>query len=125
VQVIPTFADKSANWVETIQLEGVSYQLGFRWSDRLSSWLATIATTDGEIIRENCALRPNWPLFRSAVDDRMPPGLFLVLRMNDSEEDLTAENLGIDFKVLYVTEAEKTEIREGVLPQYVISIEVL
>jgi hypothetical protein len=64
---------------QTTALDGVSYQLTFRYNQRQLRYFMDIALADGTLLAAGAALVVGWPLFRNVIDPRMPQGAFIVV----------------------------------------------
>jgi hypothetical protein len=85
-------------------LDGVTYSMRFRWSERSSVWHLDLRTLDDEPIVLSAALVTAWPLLRRVVSPIRPPGELVLLDLVGPAEPATLEGFG-DRWALYYLEA--------------------
>lgn len=85
-------------------LDGVTYSMRFRWSERSLVWHLDLRTLDDEPIALSVALVTAWPLLARVVSPIRPPGELVLLDLVGPAEPATLEGFG-DRWVLFYAEA--------------------
>ena len=93
-------------------LDGQDFVLTWEWNMRLG-WLLGLADQDGSTIFSPRRLVPNWDLLYVCTDPRRPRGMLLCIDSVADAEPPTYESLGLRHQLVYVTEAEVKELRDG------------
>lgn len=73
-------------YLETVQLDGISYVLSFLFNFRERNWYFTISTPAGVVLAAGIKVISNRSLLRGQVDDVLPPG-DLVALVSDPNDD--------------------------------------
>jgi hypothetical protein len=103
---VPTRSDLNS-YSQRVELDGVIYNLNFRFNERLNLWVMDVLDSDEADILIGLPLLVSTPLMFQYVKAGKPPGDFVVLnRENRTDENPSENNLGTDFKLYYITEAE-------------------
>lgn len=89
-------------------LDGVSYNFRFRWSERGSCWHLDLRTLEDEPVVLSARLVTAFPLLRRVVNERRPPGELVVFDLTGRDEEPTLEEFGSRFVLFYV-DAEGAE----------------
>ena len=109
-EFIPCTPAGQSRWTQLSALDGVTYQLTFRWSQRDGRWLLDVADDEGTALRSCLAPNTNAPLLRGCIAEGRPAGELLIVDTtgaNDLDpgfDDLGAP--GARFVLMYVTAAE-------------------
>lgn len=107
---VPCTPAGASSWSQLSALDGVTFTLTFRWSQRDGRWLLDIADADGVAVWVGCALNVGVPLLRGCVSTRRPAGELIVVdttganNVDPGFDDLGAP--GARFVLMYVTAAE-------------------
>ena len=107
--IIPINSEDAA-WVQSVQLEGRSYQMRFYYVDRTSSWYGSIRTAEGDPIISGQRLTASWHLWANIPDTRLPPGVFLVEDLSGQDLSPGRDDLGTRVELWYLTAEEKAEV---------------
>lgn len=107
---VPCTAAGVAAWSQRTALDGVEFELTFRWSQRAGHWTLDVADAEGVPIRHGLALLVGVPLLRGVIDSRRPAGeLIVVDTTGASDADPGFSDLGAPgarFVLAYVTAEE-------------------
>ncbi len=99
-----------SSWSQITALDGVSFVLTFRWSQRDGRWLLDIADAEGVAVRVGCPLNTGVPLLRGCVSTRRPAGELIVVDStgaNDADPSFAdLGDPGARFALMYVTAVE-------------------
>jgi hypothetical protein len=102
IYAIPSTPGVQSNWVQRTQLDGVDYLFRFLWSQRDGHWSIDVADQDGVAIASGVRLVTNWPLMRTCVDPRRPPGILAVMDTTSANDaDPGFADLGSRFVLTY------------------------
>lgn len=103
---IQIFSTNSSDFTQVIELDLINVTLRLKFNVRDESWFMSLDTENNSI--KDLRLSINYPILRqhkALVHDI--PGDFLVQKINDTAIDnLTFDNLGTDYLLLYYTEEE-------------------
>lgn len=69
-------------YVERVTLDGKDYLLRFDWSGRENRWFLDLGTVDEIWLRKGVKIIANWPLFRTLIDARKPPGQLFAIDLS-------------------------------------------
>ena len=86
----------------SMELEGSTYRLRFRWHERTKAWHLDLADVDGGPIAEGLRLVLLQPLLGGLHHDARPPGDFLCDDATGLDKDPGYEDLGTRVQLLYV-----------------------
>jgi hypothetical protein len=84
-------ASDDTEWTQINELDGVRYLLRFTWNRRDEALRLSLYLPDGTELALSRKLVCNVPLFRGEIDERLPPGLLMVVDLlgkDDSDPDL-------------------------------------
>ena len=99
---IPIVRQENSGWFYLfVPLDGIEYQLEFKYNLRGGFWTASISLTDNTEIVTNTRVNLNMSLFGRYVDDRLPKGQFLVTSTTGKNEDITLDNFGQTIILIY------------------------
>lgn len=96
---IPTRAYPT--YTQTSDLDGETFSLRFRWSQRAACWHLDVHTLDGVPVVLSVRLVVNFPLLRRVVNDVRPPGELIVADLTGPGEEPTLEDFGTRFALFY------------------------
>jgi hypothetical protein len=82
-------------------LDGVTYSMRFRWSERSSVWHLDLRTLDDVPIVLSAALVTAWPLLERVVSPIRPPGELVLLDLAGPAEPATLEGFGERWVLFY------------------------
>ena len=85
-----------------VDLEGRSYTIDVRWSDRASLWFFSLFDATGALLASNRAIVLNSRIEGNGVDSRKPPGPFLAIDTGGSGIDPGHDDLGSRVLVVYI-----------------------
>lgn len=74
---LPVHANAAA-YEFTVELEGKTYLMRFRWNERMGRWLMDVAKVDGADVVAGVPLLVNTPLLDRFASPDLPPGRFLI-----------------------------------------------
>lgn len=91
-------------FTEQVALDGVTYSLRFRWSERDACWHMDMHTVDGEVVALSVRLVSSFPLLRRVVRPTRPPGELVMLDLSRQLHDCdTLEDFGGRYALYYVS----------------------
>jgi hypothetical protein len=107
---LPIFQTTSSKFEYTIKLDNEVYLLRYEYNPRSFNWYLTISNDRTGQRLDNKKLIINYPLYdqNKAIFNVMP-GDVLIQQVNNTEELITYDNLGIDYIVYYYTADEVTQ----------------
>jgi hypothetical protein len=97
---IPTRSDLKAYEMQ-LELDGVTYTLGFRFNERLGLWVMDIGDANENDLLNGIPLLTNVPLTDDYVAEGLPPGRFICEDTTGQSRDAGAEDLGNGVRLLY------------------------
>jgi hypothetical protein len=83
------------------ELDGVEYEMLFQWNDRTNSWYFSLFFTDGSALLEGKVVALNSDLLLAMVDPRRPPGALVLIAVEETFQEPTRDQLGMDYVVTY------------------------
>jgi len=86
----------------SVDLDGVTYRLGFRWNARASAWFMSLATEDETPIASGIKVVADWPLLRGVRGGLRPPGELLAVDTSGQQTDPGRDDLGRRVELVYV-----------------------
>jgi hypothetical protein len=107
VIAIPTETTKP-HWDQVTTLDGVDYQLAFRYNQRENVYYVIFADTLGNIINGGIKIVANWLLLQSVIDPNMPPGELFALSTGPNDDPPGYGEMGIGQRVVlyYIERAD-------------------
>lgn len=110
--IIRTFQDSSADFSQTIDLDGTPFKLRMTWNTRLASWYMDILTKDLQPILLGIGLVSSYLLLDEWSMDGLPKGDFYLWDSESKPENfgVTFDNLGARYVLMYLTEDELDEL---------------
>ena len=110
---IPIFSTSSADFTQTIELDTTIVTLRLKYNIRNANWFMSVSTENYQL--NDIKLVSNFQLLHQ-YKANFPelPGDFFVIKTNETTEDteITYENLGNDFLLLYLSPEEVEQWRE-------------
>lgn len=104
---VPCSPAGQAHWTQVTALDGRSYQLTFRWSQRDGHWYLDLADATGVPIRSGMLLGAGALPLKDCLDTRRPPGELVVVDTAGAlDVDPGFADLGERFLVAYADAAE-------------------
>lgn len=97
----------------TLSLDGVRLGVRLGWQERLASWYVDFLDSDNEPILTGRRIAVGDNLFASCSDDRLPPGMLLVIDTTGTDVDPGSADLGDRVLLIYATEAEVAAAAEA------------
>lgn len=105
-QNIPIFLETSSDFTQRLELETGVCTLRIKWNVRNETAYLTFTDRFNNTL-QNIKIVPNWPLLRhlkGSIDFR---GDFVAVAINSAAgNEITYENFGTDYRLLYLTPAE-------------------
>jgi len=102
------------DYIQGITLDGVTYRLRLWWCDRNACWYADLLTDADVVLYRGSRLERNAILFRNFVSTQKYKGAILVAPITPTTtEEITLDNLGVNYFLIYYTQAELIEIAGG------------
>jgi hypothetical protein len=92
-----------------IELDGTLYNMSLYWNDREGHWYMDIYNEDLEPLLLGAKLVQSYDMLKDYNDVRLPPGLLLYFKATETAEE-APDNLGVDYTLVYFTEAEAEEL---------------
>ena len=89
----------------TIDLDGTTYTLRYRYNSRMEKWFLDFRTETGESIVEGIPIVADWPIFDRFQDDRLPPGILFAFDTSGQAEDPGRYDLGNRVQMIYQEES--------------------
>jgi len=107
-KLLPVYVSDSPRYLYNIPLDGDIFVLYFHWNSRENFWYMDILKSDGTTnILTGIKLVPNYRLLKQyKAIDGLPKGDFVLYdsEENVQDEQLTFENFGVRYKMLYFEE---------------------
>lgn len=93
--------------VQSVQLEGTTYQVTQRWNDRAQTWFCDVADANGTPIADGLALRADQPvgMFIRTLEGGWP-GILMCQDTSAQGLDPAYEDLGERVELVYLEAAE-------------------
>lgn len=108
---LPSFTQETA-------LDGRTYRLTFRWSEREGAWYLTMETSEGALILGGLKMTAGAPLLRFSVDRATRPLGELILVDPTGEHDTPGRNaLGTETALVYLDASEASPAATGTVIQ--------
>lgn len=106
-RILPTSQTES-DYRQITALDGVDYELRFRWNTRVRAWFCGIWDMDGNVLAAPRKLVLGAIVFRynRAADDRMPQGIFYLVDVTSNGTDAGLRDLGTRVFLCYAEKAE-------------------
>jgi len=106
---IPLFTPDQARWTQTIELDGVPYQLSFHYNSREDAWYMSILDFSGNNILNGIKLVSQYKLlstYRAIVG--LPPGEFWIYDtlQDNSSGAVDWDNFGTRYQLIYSSAAD-------------------
>lgn len=105
VLVIPTVSNKQDPepfFTQVTELDGVAYQLVFRYNQREDRWYFSVNTGAGVEIVKGVKLVCNYPLLQMYTDDALPPGVLMCIPNTSDDTPPGLEDLGVRCDLVYI-----------------------
>lgn len=107
---VPCDPAGQSSWTQVTALDGVSFVLGFRWSQRDGHWLLDLADAEGSPIKVGMLLATGALLLGGLTDTRRPLGELAAIDTTGANDlDPGFSDLGSPgarFVLMYITGAE-------------------
>jgi hypothetical protein len=100
------------SFTQVTSLDGSTFELRFRWSDRAAAWTLDVLTEDGEAIALGLRIVVSWPLLRRVVHPRRPAGELMAVA-SAGGGDPGRNDLGARVVLKYIEAATVEELREA------------
>lgn len=114
------------DYLDTVTLDGVILTLGISYRVRTDDWWLSLFDEEGQPLLQGKRIVTGWPLNVGVFDPRLPNGLFIALRLGESEADATAGELGRAVRLTFWS-AEDLAALDGepspLEPRAIVSIE--
>ena len=94
---------------QQLTIGGITLNFELRWMTREGAWVADIFDTNGNSILTGIKLTVNQSINANYYRPALPEGDFWVLRFEAKADDITRNNLGTSFKLMFLTEAESID----------------
>lgn len=102
--VIPTRTDLD-NYTETVDLDGESFTLAFRWNFRSAAWYLSISNVDGPIV-QGIRITVGTSLLHYVGHADKPPGVLMAVDTAGTDIDPGKTELGDRVKLMYTATTE-------------------
>lgn len=89
---------------ENVTLDGLQFELTFRYNLREGYWYLDVSDIEGTVIRYGLKLITNHPLLRTVKVDDRPPGQLVVVDPTEVGLEAGRYTLGTDLILVYVDE---------------------
>jgi len=97
-----TDAAETGAFTFSVNLDGIDYQLSFRFNSREGFWYFDLLDVAGEIIRSGIKCVINFPLIRLVRDATRPAGELMCFDGRTNSKDPGLNDFGIDNVLIYV-----------------------
>jgi len=101
IYIVPTAPTDGNNRQRTV-LDGVEYEILFRYNARESNWYFSLLDTNGNFIATWRKLVVNYPLLQGDVGQDIPPGFLYNLDRTISGDEATLKDLGDRVVLMYI-----------------------
>ena len=105
VSILPTSVTL-ANYSFTVDLDGVEFQLAFKFNERDDAWFLTLSDVNGNILRAGLKVVNGWTLLRLWVDATAPAGDMIAVNQGEVSEPATLKQLGEEVLLTYLDAEE-------------------
>lgn len=90
------------NYVQRTELDGVVYQLSFRWNERMELWILDIASVDGVPLLSGVPLVGDFPVtIQFTGRDNIMPGQIVTIDRSHQKLPPDLENFGREAVLAY------------------------
>lgn len=89
-----------------LAVDGVELVFDVEWRARVASWYITLRQASGAAIVGPRRVATDAPLASGELDARLPPGVFIVVRIGGGDADPDVTELGTLVQLQYWTPAE-------------------
>lgn len=103
ISVIPT-SITAPFYSQVTSLDGVSYELEFRWNSRDEAWYINIFNTSGTALAYGIRVVTDWPLIRRMTVAERPAGSIIALDTTGTGTMPTLTTLGTVIQLVYIDE---------------------
>lgn len=100
------------NYSERVELDGAIYNLELRYNARLARWILDINDQDKNPIVVGLVCLTGIPLTTQIVKNKLPRGDFILLDIQERDENAEREDLGETVGLFYMTEEEILNLDE-------------
>lgn len=101
--IIPTTnAQTYGNFSQTVSLDGIDYQLLYKYNDREGFWYFDLLDTEDNPIKTGIKIVSNWPFLRNLKQAPRPSGELLAVDTRQPPLDPEFDDLGFDVKMGYI-----------------------
>lgn len=90
-----------ADFSEQVDLDGTTFTLRFRWSERASNWHLDLSYVDGTPIASGLKLVTGWPLLWRSTHPLRPLGDLYVIDMQRRDAEPNFDGLGTRWVLMY------------------------
>jgi hypothetical protein len=99
---VPPIAAERGSIIERVTLSGREYILRLQWNVREERWTLSIADQSDVPILDGAVLVADWPLLRTVVDKRRPPGEIIAWDTTNMGRDPGLGDLGTRVLLAYI-----------------------
>ena len=103
VTELPT-STTDANYIFTVELDDVEFQLSFKFNSRDDAWFLTILDTDDVVLRAGIKVVNEWTLLR--LWNAGPAGEIIAVNQGDVPAPPTLNQLGAEVLLTYLDASE-------------------
>lgn len=105
---IEMFQKVSADFNQTITLDGNQFNLRCTWNTREEAWYLDINNAVGSPLLVGSRLSPDTPIIRKYGNDKLPKGEIMLYdtKQDPSNSKVTFDNLGGRYILVYITAKE-------------------
>lgn len=94
----------------SVELEGITYRLSFRWNDRPEQWVIDVLDGEGNALVQGVRGVIDVPLLqRFGPRDDLPPGWLMLLDSSGRGLDAALDDLGSRVELYYLTSDQVLE----------------
>lgn len=97
---IPTRND-FPSYSQRIELEGVIYNLSFRFNERMNRWIMDIQDQEENDILIGIVMLTSVPLLQQYIKEGLPPGDFILLHRDGTDTNAGRFDLGDAVQLFY------------------------
>lgn len=102
---LPT-STTDANYVFTVDLDGVEFKLSFKYNERDDAWFFDILDPNEVVLRAGLKVVNEWPLLRLWSEASSPQGEIIAVNQGDVTAPPTLNQLGAEVVLTYLDAEE-------------------
>jgi hypothetical protein len=96
----------NANYVFTVELDGVEFKLSFKFNGRDDAWYFSILDTNDVVLRAGLKVVNEWTLLRLWAEANRPGGEIIAVNQGNVPAPPTLNQLGAEVVLTYLDSTE-------------------